>query len=85
MDDLFQHQKLHTVVFWNFNPMAIKTCRRLLLNCAPEIRNAIYGYEVLSFDNTIIRGQPMKAASTSLSLLRVSKSVEREAAPIFYK
>lgn len=63
--------------------MADKTGKSYLLDCASEIRNAIYGY-VLSFDNPIIREKP-EDASTSLALLQVCKSVEREAAPIFYE
>lgn len=64
--------------------MADKTGKSHLLDCASEIRNAIYEY-VLSFDNPIIRGKPEEDASTSLALLQVCKSVEREAAPIFYE
>lgn len=55
-----------------------------LLNCASEIRNAIYSY-ILTYDNPIIRGKPGEAASIFLALLQVSKSVEREAAPVFYE
>lgn len=62
--------------------MANTTGKSPLLNCPPEIRNSIYGY-VLSFDNPIIND--CEPDSTFLALLQVSKSVEREAAPIFYK
>ncbi|MCJ1266335.1 hypothetical protein MMC22_006218 [Lobaria immixta] len=55
-----------------------------LLSCASEIRNAIYSY-VLTYDNPIIRGKPGEATSIFLALLQVSKSVEREAAAVFYE
>lgn len=60
------------------------TSKSYLLECAFEIRNLIYGY-VLSNENPIIRGQPEGVTSTFLALLQVCKSVEREAAPIFYE
>lgn len=59
-----------------------------LLNCPPEIRSIIYGY-VLTYDNPIVfsysYSPKVKPDPTMLSLMQVSKSVEREAAPIFYK
>lgn len=64
--------------------MANQTGKSYLLNCAPEIRNIIYGF-VLSYDDPIIRANPRKTPRTFLALLQVSKSVERDAAPIFYK
>ena len=53
-----------------------------LMDCAPEVRNAIYRY-VLCFDNRIIRGKP--ESPNALALLQVSKAIEKEAAPIFYE
>lgn len=71
--------------------MANTTGKSHLLNCPPEIRNIIYGY-VLSYDNVIVpycKGSGVTGYctpdSTFLALLQVSKSVEREAAPIFFK
>lgn len=64
--------------------MANETYQSRLLDCASEIRNVIYGY-VLTYDHPLVRGEPEEGASTFLALLRVSKSVEREAAPIFYE
>lgn len=64
--------------------MANKTDKSYLLRCSSEIRNIIYRY-VLTFDNPIVRGKPDEANRTLLALLQVCKSVEREAAPIFYE
>lgn len=64
--------------------MANTTGKSLLLSCGPEIRNIIYGY-ALSYEGALNRGEPEKANLISPALLQVSKSVEREAAPIFYE
>lgn len=60
------------------------TNKSYLLNCSSEIRNMIYGY-VLSFDYPIFRKEPGWTTSILLTLLQVCKSVEQEAAPIFYE
>ncbi|MCJ1466619.1 hypothetical protein MMC07_005239 [Pseudocyphellaria aurata] len=61
-----------------------KTQKSHLLECAFEIRSLIYGY-VVSSENPIIRGRPERGNKNFLALLQVCKSVEREAAPIFYE
>lgn len=53
------------------------------MNCASEIRNIIYGL-VLTYDEPIIRADPRKSPKNLLALLQVCKSVERDAAPMFY-
>lgn len=52
------------------------------MDCAPEVRNAIYRH-VLSFDHRIIRGK--SETPNRLALLQVSKAIEKEAAPVFYE
>lgn len=64
--------------------MANNAGKSLLLSCAPEIRNIIYGH-VLTYDSPITPRDPGEEYSIFLALLLVCKSVEREAAPIFYE
>ena len=53
------------------------------MDCVAEIRNTIYGY-VLGFDHRLVRRSTLKDPY-ALALLRVSKGIECEAAPIFYE
>lgn len=53
------------------------------MDCVAEIRNTIYGY-VLGFNHRLIRKSTLKDPN-ALALLRVSKDIECEAAPIFYE